>query len=486
MAETLISPKQLGDGVFTTDSLVAGTGISILEKTAPVIDEYTQELYHLNDDNGKNYINNTVTTLSTGSFVDGHFGKCYNKGSIAFQNEYTNSSSYTIDFWLYWVPRSSYDYSVYANFNANINAYTGVGFEFGPTNFTIQSPMSGTGSQVYQHSYPSGMSVSRDTWYHVAYVNDVENNEVRLFLDGKLIYSATKTSTLSTLIYIDTFTGSGKVDELRCSTIARWNSDFIPPTEPYSTSSSSTGTQYQIQSDVDTSQFLSNTATGSNSLTLQGTANTNASAINIGSSSVSNANGAALGISASGGNTGIAIGNYSSSGSSSVAIGAASSSSNKVQAGNNATAIGYNATASQYSIALGAYANTNSYSVAIGSSADSTNRANASYQGCVAIGSKANATNDGCIAIGDNPTASGSYSIAIGRQASATASRAIQIGQGTNSTANTFQVSSTTLLNANNKVPIATFDFTSITGYDASKTQVLKHVSGALQWVDEA
>ena len=91
------------------------------------------------------------------------------------------------------------------------------------------------------------------------------------------------------------------------------------------------------------------------------------------------------------------------------------------------------------------------------------------------------------IALGVSANASGNKGIAIGYNCKATAAGAIQLGADkTNSTANTFQVFSTTVVNANGKIPIASTDITSLTGYDATKTQVLKNVNGTLTWVDEA
>lgn len=76
--------------------------------------------------------------------------------------------------------------------------------------------------------------------------------------------------------------------------------------------------------------------------------------------------------------------------------------------------------------------------------------------------------------------------IAIGDFAIVSADYAVQIGTGFNSTEDTFQVFSTTVVDANGKIPMSSTDVTSLTGYDATKTQVLKNVNGTLTWVDEA
>lgn len=66
--------------------------------------------------------------------------------------------------------------------------------------------------------------------------------------------------------------------------------------------------------------------------------------------------------------------------------------------------------------------------------------------GGVAIGISAEVSNNGDIAIGDYAGVNGTSAIALGYQASATASNAIQIGNGDNSDANTLQIGNYTLL----------------------------------------
>ena len=117
----------------------------------------------------------------------------------------------------------------------------------------------------------------------------------------------------------------------------------------------------------------------------------------------------------------------------------------------------------------------------------------------VCLGSFAQGNQIGAISIGSgtsitkNTTANANKAIAIGSVGydndvvvSATAQEAIQLGIGTNSNAKTFQVYTYQLLDGNTgKIPDARLDLTTITGYDATKTQTLKHISGVLQWVDD-
>lgn len=116
----------------------------------------------------------------------------------------------------------------------------------------------------------------------------------------------------------------------------------------------------------------------------------------------------------------------------------------------------------------------------------------------IAIGPNANAQSSSGIIIGNgyvgdySTVAIGTYTFATKRQAiaiggqslgaRAQAVAAIQLGEGTNSTANSFQVYSYQMLDGTTGlIPAARIG----TGYDATKTQVLKNVNGTLTWVDE-
>ena len=117
------------------------------------------------------------------------------------------------------------------------------------------------------------------------------------------------------------------------------------------------------------------------------------------------------------------------------------------------------------SINIGASSSTSNYGVSVGYMASSSSKS---------------------VAIGSHAIANAARSIAIGPDsnpgAKATATDAIQIGVGTNSTATTLQVFTFQLLDGTTGlIPAERIG----TGYDASKTQVLKNVNGTLTWVDE-
>jgi len=92
-----------------------------------------------------------------------------------------------------------------------------------------------------------------DTWYHFAVVRS--GNELKLFIDG--VQSGATADVTGVTIYNSTsllqvgaiFTGvpvnyfTGQLDELRVSKgVARWTTDFTPPTAPYSAGSKNLAT----------------------------------------------------------------------------------------------------------------------------------------------------------------------------------------------------------------------------------------------------
>lgn len=175
-------------------------------------------------------------------------------------------------------------------------------------------------------------------------------------------------------------------------------------------------------------------------------------------------------------------------------------------ANGDCTAVGYNARAAgqgsttmgsgaaaigQYGIAIGKESTCNeSGSIAIGLYATVSSGNNA-----IAIGNGARTDQSGAfsgsyrIAIGTNACATAYNAIAIGSggtnntSAKATNKDSIQLGTGINNAAKTFQVYEYPLLDGNTGyIPADRLG----TGFDATKTQVLKNVNGTLTWVDEA
>lgn len=139
--------------------------------------------------------------------------------------------------------------------------------------------------------------------------------------------------------------------------------------------------------------------------------------------------------------------------------------------GVNSTRVGYGATPNDTtgSTFVGSSALGNNYSVCVGYYTYTANNA-------TAIGAQARAAGTHSIAIGSGDSQT------ISARTNGNAENAIQLGQGMNATANSFQVYSYQMLDGTTGlIPAARIG----TGYDATKTQVLKNVNGTLTWVDE-
>lgn len=439
MAETLVNKTQAGEGLWTADNLVAGTDISITQVPQPVIDANTLGVWHFenNLDNAVSESSCQITTASPNFTTDyKKFGSYSQYDTLSAQYVLFPSTAltgtFTLDFWAApgtWTSKYiGLNTSSAAGSNRAYNGPLFVGLQGDSTAKISFNTIATSGTNV--------VSVTANSWHHIAL--EVEEGAGRIYLDGELKYTTTGL-TGTYYLHCSQANGSGatgifqpKIDELRLSNVARYQgNNFTPFTSAYAASAGPA--QYAInntKADPDLSGCLQNTATATNSLTINGTANTaSATSVNIGDNSQ-------------------AVGGQS------VAIGPGTTTSNSAYNGGSGVSIGF--------------------------------AARGNYTWDICIGREAVATANSCICIGTEATASAQKGISIGSAAKAQAQNAIQLGTGTNSTASTFQVFSTQVVNASGKIPLASTDITSLTGYDATKTQVLKNVNGTLTWVDEA
>ena len=150
------------------------------------------------------------------------------------------SGNFTIDLWLYLNSLSGVQIPIgqRSDINNRWNLYfsfpsQGLGFYWKPTE-----------SYLFQGS---SAGWSANTWYHVAVVRN--GDEFKLYRDGVAVATQSLSGSLPDItdgaLYIGgTADGmfSGQIDEVRISKgIARWTSNFTPPTSAYGTSS----TQYE-------------------------------------------------------------------------------------------------------------------------------------------------------------------------------------------------------------------------------------------------
>lgn len=403
MSNTKLNKNQAGSGIWTSDSLVAGTNISITQVPQPVIDANTLGVWHLDGNAFENAVSGStitqgISTVNISDTTNYKFGPAsarlvnnYSANILSGLSSIIGTGDFTLDFWYIYLGSNSS--TTYFNISK-------AGFRFvnSGSNLAVQDANANSNLQ----------SVSTGVWNHFAAVR--RNGVVYYFINGiKQSFTITDTTSVSSLVNSNYSNTEERFDEIRLSNVARWTSDFTPYTVHYSASAGPA--QYAINNtkpDPDLSAYLKNTATGSSSITIGGTASSGSGTVNVGSGSTA--------------------------------------------AGNSSTSCGYNAIANgQYTTSLGA-----SSQAASGSST------------AIGYGAQANASGD--ISIGFTATSyNGTNAIAIGYQSMASAQSAIQLGTGTNSTASTLQVFSTTLLNANGKVPLGTLPIVQCTQaeYDA-------------------
>lgn len=191
--------------------------------------------------------------------------------------------------------------------------------------------------------------------------------------------------------------------------------------DPYSNTNLSTALNSKLQ----------NTATGTDSLTVLGTASNQNQSINIGA-------GSTVSLRA------VAIGNNSQSVTDCVAIGTSSSNTgtHSVTIGGRGSNKSYGATCnSQNCVVIGASAKAEASTYKPDNSVVIGEEANTNQAQSVVIGTRASSTGGiRGIAIGMVSSTSAQSAIAIGNSASSTAQYAIQLGLGTNSTANTLSI----------------------------------------------
>ena len=206
------------------------------------IDNNTVLMLHAEDFKDSSYSPKTVTnngvTISSGKF-DNAFVFNGTSSYLKINNidlQSLLSNNFTIEFFVNMTSRNkSYPTPLsIASELATANRSVWIHFNSTSTEFNF-----GNGAATNIKITTSAISLNR--WYHIAIVKD--GNLFKVFMDGNLINSVTVNNFYSpsssnfyfgTLYPSDTSTlFNGKIDEVRVSNVARWNSNFTPPTKPY-------------------------------------------------------------------------------------------------------------------------------------------------------------------------------------------------------------------------------------------------------------
>lgn len=223
-----------------------------------VDDNYTKVLLHFNgsdggppcdDESGKEW----TTPWDAAAERDTSYKK-FGTASALFQSSinsyihtpdhsdfYLASGNFCIDFWMriHTIPAAGSSYRIFGQ-ETDINNFMRLAIQrdAGDTTTTMGFYLKTAG--VYLVEINRDVSLSIDTWYHVAVSRDGDN--IYLFLNGSLLTpSVSFTGTFANQAATFTIgqTGSlryfnGWIDEFRLSKgVSRWTSDFTPPAVAY-------------------------------------------------------------------------------------------------------------------------------------------------------------------------------------------------------------------------------------------------------------
>lgn len=168
-------------------------------------------------------INTTTKKFGTGSM---YFGTG-NNGYLSLNTELTITGNYTVEFWAYLTGISPSGYSI----------------GFGATSVNSQFPtMQNSGVIGYYNNGASFNSASGkfslNTWFHCAIVRS--SNTVKIYIDGVDTGSSTTDSGTLYIKNVSGYSGGGSgynvlgyFDDIRISNIARYTSNFTPPTAAF-------------------------------------------------------------------------------------------------------------------------------------------------------------------------------------------------------------------------------------------------------------
>ena len=493
MAETKIGRAQTDADIFNGGTVFGGGTVSITEKWSDAgIDEHTLGMWHLNGNKNNEVADspytmrsdssydftydNTYSVSPFGSYVNGGGGTNY---SLFSGNQSTYYPSFTIDFRIINVGSNSTGRSLeLLKSSDNTTSYK--------ITYIQKNKYVFSKSGTY---YMDPITMTQGENAHIA--AESYNGTIYFYWNGQIVWSdphsynvVTNTMGNGTSAILYPF------QELRISNTARYQGqNFTPPTTQYVSGESQLLGHNIIGAEP--SGFLSNGTTASNALAIgNNTSATGSQSLALGYNiNVNKPWGVALGPSAAvSGNGGIAIGDTAvANGGYTVALGG---SSYAYATGNVAIGSGALTSVGSQAIAIGKGAKTYANNaVAIGNSATV---ASTGTTDAVAIGPFASAHTNAAyaVAIGNNARVNISECIALGKGAYCgnSAVGAVQIGSGSNTVASSLQFYNTPIIQGgyvvNDRIDKATLASTT-SGYDATKTQVLKNVSGTLMWVDE-
>ena len=202
-----------------------------------MVDSNTLALLHF-DSNLTDVVGNIWVSSGTVNYISGKFD---NSVDATTSDTYLRlisgalsswiNSDFTID-WQWKLPTSN----IYRS-SGEIYIITGGGSSFTFWVYQDKLWLSILGVRSLFNIPISFSGLQDGNYHHFAIVRN--NNMYSLYIDGLSVGSATDSTVFTNLVDLYILGGpnvsnlTGEVDELRISNVARWTSDFTPPTQPY-------------------------------------------------------------------------------------------------------------------------------------------------------------------------------------------------------------------------------------------------------------
>lgn len=202
----------------------------IKDEVQGIADEHTLLLLHGEDFTDSSIYSEQITNIGCTLSDSGKFGKAISFTNLnkleTVEQIFDINGEFTIDFW-------------FSQREKKANATFIGGTQTGTFKIILSN-----GVPVFQvhgqsNFYSSEVNTQLNRWYHFALTG--KNKTFSLFIDGTKKNTFTYTGNISNdilrigLNVAQNSTGSieGVMDEIRISNVVRWDSDFTPPTEPY-------------------------------------------------------------------------------------------------------------------------------------------------------------------------------------------------------------------------------------------------------------
>ena len=187
--------------------------------------------------NGNAQIDTTIKKFGTGSIEFDGTGDYLTLGSGTPNYPNFGTGSFTIEMWIY--NTTSGSQALFNTHRAGVSS--GMYFSINTNNALIHGSF-GNGNNG--NNITANNVISLNTWHHIALCREgTGTNQTKIFVDGTAVLTYTDASNYASYTYgpyLASYDAGGTtaeyigyVDEFRISTVARYTSNFTPPTAPF-------------------------------------------------------------------------------------------------------------------------------------------------------------------------------------------------------------------------------------------------------------